>query len=118
MSSMTAPEFVSEEVRAGGVGLRGSVLNMKNAVVAFFWEGGEMRLGTLSVAIPGGVSSTIMGVRDSIIGRMLAERIAERVGKVAVVSVYLKTVSVDVAGKPLLELSSRLLSKLGGGVEP
>ena len=118
MSSMTVPEVVSDEVRAGEVGLRGSAFEMKNAVVAFFWEGGEMRLGTLSIAIPGGVSSTIIGARDSIIGRMIAERMAERVGKVVLVSVYLKTLSVDAAGKPLLELSSKLLRKLGGGVEP
>ncbi|RLI37151.1 hypothetical protein DRO55_01980 [Candidatus Bathyarchaeota archaeon] len=102
----------------GGIKLTASMLVMENAIIAFFWDGDKMRLGTLSVAIPGGVSSTILGERDSVFGRIIAENFAERVGKVALVSVNLRSLSVDRAGRAIIRLATTLIKRYtdaGGG---
>jgi len=58
----------------------------------------EDRLGTLAVAIPQRekmlgppTSSILLGDRNIIIARLLAERLAEKTGKIALASVFTKT---------------------------
>jgi hypothetical protein len=66
---------------------------LENAVVAFFFEN-RMRLGTLALAMPGtgeiavGRSSVLVGGKYIMTTRALAERLAGRSGKIALVSLF------------------------------
>lgn len=79
-------------------------LETKNANLILLSEG-EDQLGTMAVAIPQGekmlgppTSSILLGDRNVIIARLLAERLAEKTGKLALTSVFVKTkVEKDVA---------------------
>ncbi len=73
-------------------------LEMKNSCLVFLSES-EERLGTLAVAVPklqdpiGSVSSSvILGDRNVISARTFAEYLASKKNKIALVSVYLKSV--------------------------
>lgn len=65
----------------------------ENAVVAFFFED-RMRIGTLAIAMPGtgevavGRSSVLVGGKYLMPSRALAERLAGKSGKIALVSLY------------------------------
>lgn len=66
---------------------------LENAVVAFFFED-RMRMGTVAIAMPGtgevavGRSSVLVGGKYLMATRALAERIAGKAGKIALVSLF------------------------------
>lgn len=68
-------------------------LQLENAVVAFFFED-RKRLGTVAIAMPGtgevaaGRSSVLVGAKYIMTTRALAERLAAKTGKIAVVSLF------------------------------
>jgi hypothetical protein len=88
-------------------------LDTKNASLALLSEG-EDQLGTLAVAIPQKgkmvgppLSSILLGDRNIMIARILAERLAERMRKIALVSVFTKTFGEREAGPILLKLMDK-----------
>lgn len=85
-------------------------LEMKNASLVLLSES-EDQLGTLAVALPQApkiigppLSSIILGDRNTILARTLAERIAQKTEKIALISVFTKTVNESEAGPILLKL--------------
>ncbi len=66
---------------------------LENAVIAFFFED-RMRMGTLAIAMPGtgevavGRSSVLVGGKYIMTSRALAERLAGKSGKIALVSLF------------------------------
>ena len=84
--------FEEAELERGGLLLRISLLEMDNAVVAFFYEG-RITLGTLAFALPGSreikaqTSSILLGGRYLLASRALAERVTAALGKMSLVSV-------------------------------
>ncbi len=66
---------------------------LENAVIAFFFED-RMRLGTVAIAMPGtgevavGRSSVLVGGKYLMTSRALAERLAGRSGRIALVSLF------------------------------
>jgi len=66
---------------------------LENAVIAFFYEN-RIRLGTVAIAMPGtgevaaGRSSVLVGGKYIMTTRALAERIAGKSGKIALVSLF------------------------------
>lgn len=66
---------------------------LENAVIAFFFED-RMRLGTLAIAMPGkdevaaGRSSVLVGGKYLMTSRALAERLAGKSGRIALVSLF------------------------------
>ena len=66
---------------------------LENAVIAFFFED-RMRLGTLAIAMPGtdeiavGRSSVLVGGKYLMTSRALAERIAGKSRRIALVSLF------------------------------
>ena len=90
-------------------------LETKNASLVLLSEG-EDQLGTLAVAIPQKreivgppLSSVLLGDRNVMIARILAERLAERMKKIALVSVFSKTVSEREAGSIFLKLVEKTI---------
>ena len=73
--------FQETQLERDGIVFRLKLLDLENAVVAFFCEG-PMRLGTLAFALPGLIeatattSSVLLGGKYLIVTRSLAERIA------------------------------------------
>ena len=98
---------------------------LENATVAFFFED-RMRLGTVAIAMPGsgevavGRSSVLMGGKYIMTTRALAERLAGKTGKMALVSLFteldeaeaLRTYAklLDKASLPVAVSESRRLS--------
>lgn len=66
---------------------------LENAVIAFFFEE-RKRMGTLAIAMPGtgevavGRSSVLVGGKYLMTTRALAERLAGKTGKIALVSLF------------------------------
>lgn len=86
-----------EEMKENGTSFLALRLETKNADLVLFSEG-EDRLGTLAVAVPQRekmlgppTSSILLGDRNIIVARLLAERLAEKTGKLALASVFSKT---------------------------
>jgi len=90
-------------------------LETKNANLILLSEG-EDNLGTLAVAIPQkekmlgpSMSSVLLGDRNVIVARLLAERLAEKTGKIALASVFAKTVAEKDVGPVFLRLFDKTL---------
>lgn len=70
-----------------------SLLDLKNAAVAFFYDGEEMKLGTVAFAMPGlgeakaTTSSVLLGGKNLLLSRALAEKVAAYFRKMSLISV-------------------------------
>jgi hypothetical protein len=92
-------------------------IETENANQLFLSEG-EDRLGTLAVALPQQqklvgppLSSILLGDRNQVIARILAEFLAQNTKKIALVSVFTKTVSEQEAAPILRKLMDKVLKK-------
>jgi len=92
-------------------------LETKNANLILLSEG-EDQLGTLAVAIPQAekmlgppLSSILLGDRNTITARLLAERLAQKTGKIALASLFAKTISEREAGPVFLKLFEKTLKE-------
>jgi hypothetical protein len=92
-------------------------IETENANQLFLSEG-EDRLGTLAIALPQQqkligppLSSILLGDRNIMIARILAERLAQNTKKIALVSVFTKTVSEQEAAPILRKLMDKVLKK-------
>lgn len=87
----------------------------KNSIMLMLSEK-EDKLGTMAIAVPkpkdliGSVtSSVLLGDRNVISSRMFAEYVASKKGKIAVVSVYVETVTELEAQSFFMHLIDRLM---------
>jgi hypothetical protein len=87
--------------------LYGSISELENAVLAFFWVGEKPKLGGLSITLPDRSSSQLLGDRDEMLSRMIGERIASDYEKMALVSTNLP---MGFDGKTVLGLLNELLN--------
>ena len=87
--------------------MRCGVLELENAVVALFWEGEEPKLGSTTVTLPDMASTQLLGDRDQLIGRVLGTHLAEKYGKMALVSTHISKGYGEEIGKTLLDLAKR-----------
>lgn len=92
-------------------------LETKNSCFVLLSEA-EDRLGTLAAAVPPAAkiiqtstSSILLGDRNTVTVRMLAERLASTSNKIALVSVFLKTVNETEASHVLLKLMKSVVGK-------
>jgi len=95
----------------------------KNANILLLSEG-EDQLGTLAVGVPQKdrmlgppMSSVLLGDRNVIVARLLAERLAEKTGKIALASVFAKSVAEKDAGSVFLKLFDKALEEKKEGEE-
>ena len=114
---MSQAIIVQEEAREKDSLFRATYIEMKNASLLFLSEKDD-ELGTLAVAIPQTrqitgppLSSILLGDRNIMIARLLAERLTEKIKKIALVSVFLKTVDEREAGPILLRLLEKTISE-------
>ena len=116
---MSRAKVVREKVVENGTSFLALFLELKNASLAVLSEGDD-QLGTLAVALPQApkmigppLSSILLGDRDAMIARVLAERLAHRTKKIALASVFTKTISEREAGPVFLKLIEKTAGKTG-----
>ena len=83
-----------------------------------FLSEGEDKLGTLAVAIPqperligSPLSSILLGDRNMMISRVLAELLAQKTKKISLVSVFVKSVSEKEAAPILRKLLENIIKR-------
>ncbi|MCD6529512.1 hypothetical protein J7L06_04405 [Candidatus Bathyarchaeota archaeon] len=103
------------EVLSGEKKFTAVKLTLENAVLTLLSEG-EERFGTLAVAIPQrsgmlgpSISSVLLGDRESMLTRMLAEQLAHVTGKISLVSLFTRTVYGGEAAKLYMRLFDGVL---------
>ena len=114
---MSRANIIKEEIVEGETTFFAVYIETKNATQLFLSEG-EDKLGTLAVAIPQPqklvgppLSSILLGDRNIMIARVLAELLAQNTKKIALVSVFTKTVSEKEAAPILRKLMEKTLRK-------
>jgi hypothetical protein len=114
---MQRAKIVKEELRENGKLFLALSLETGNANILFLSEG-EDRLGTLAVAMPQAqrmlgppLSSILLGERNTLTARLLAEQLAKRTERIALVSVFAKTLTEREASAVFLKLFEKTLQK-------
>jgi hypothetical protein len=107
---MQSAKVVQREIKENETTFRTLRLETQNSTIMLLSEG-EDQLGTLAVALPQTqrmlgppVSSVLLGDKSVILARMMAERLAAQTGKIALASVFTKTLAEKEAGPILLKL--------------
>lgn len=100
--------FSTKSVKLDENQLYGSIGELENAVIAFFWVGERPKLGSLSVTLPDKSSSQLLGDRDEMLSKMIGERLASNFRRIALVSTNLP---VGFEGRVVLRLLNDMLSE-------
>jgi hypothetical protein len=115
VKTMERAKIVKDEIIEQNIRFLAVYLETKNACLVLLSER-EDRLGTLAIAVPrtGSVtgpppSSILLGDRNIITARMFAEYVASRKRKIALVSIYLETISETQSQSILKRLLERVL---------
>ena len=106
-------DFFKGSIQHQDMPLHGAMAKLSNAVLALFWSGDTPLLGTLTVSLPDGGSSPLLGDRDRQMGLILGSHIAKETGVMALVSVHLPAGVGQDVGRSLLVLVRDLLERLG-----
>ncbi|MDH5447788.1 MAG: proteasome assembly chaperone 4 family protein [Candidatus Bathyarchaeota archaeon] len=112
---MPRATIVKEEILEKNMRLLAIYIETKNAVLVLLSEA-EDQLGTLAASVPPTaeliatplLSSVLLGDRNTTTARMLAERLANKTGKIGLVSIYLKTISETEANPVLMKLFEKV----------
>ena len=114
---MSQAKIVKETIVERDTPFLAIYLETKNASIILMSEG-EDQLGTLAVAIPQPqklvgppLSSILLGDRNVMIVRVLAELLAKNTKKIALVSVFIKTFGETEAAPILRKLMEKTLRK-------
>jgi len=105
-------DIMEERLEVNSRVFRVNFLQLENAVVAFFFEE-RMRMGTVAIAMPGagevavGRSSVLVGGKYMMTTRALAERLAAKARKIAVVSLFTELDETEA-----LRMYAKLLDKI------
>jgi len=117
-------KVIKEEIQQQGISFLAVYVEAKNSIMIMLSEK-EDKLGTLAIAVPkpkdllGSVtSSVLLGDKNVISSRMLAEYVASKKGKIAIVSVYLETVTEVQAQSFFMHLVEKLLKSESSKKEP
>ena len=112
---MERAKVVKEELQQQGINFLAVYVEAKNSIMIMLSEK-EDKLGTLAIAVPkpkdllGSVtSSVLLGDKNVISARMFAEYVASKKGKIAMVSVYLETVTEVQAQSFFMHLIDKLI---------
>lgn len=114
---MSPAKIVREEIEENNQHFSAVYLETKNASLILLSEG-EDQLGTLAVAIPQKqrmvgppLSSILLGDRNVITARLFAERLAQKMNKIGLASIFIKSISEREAGPILVKLFEKTMKK-------
>jgi hypothetical protein len=116
-SRLSRAKIVKEEIVERDTTFFALYIETKNANQLFLSEG-EDKLGTLAVAVPqpekmigSPLSSILLGDRNMMVTRVLAELLTQKTLKISLVSVFTKSVSEQEAAPILRKLLDKTLRK-------
>ncbi|MBS7625032.1 hypothetical protein KEJ29_05595 [Candidatus Bathyarchaeota archaeon] len=105
-----------EETVEEGKRLLATVIELGNSYMVLLSEGDEENLGTLAASIPSQLglsrlplSSILLGERNAITARLIAERLAAITNKIVLVSVFLRSINEVKAGQIFIRLLEKIL---------
>jgi hypothetical protein len=108
---------IRDELVEQGITFLATYFETENADIVMMSESTD-RLGTLAVAMPQQqnlvgpvVSSVLLGDRNTMISRVLAELLAKQTKKIGLVSVFLRSISEQEAASILKSLLEKILKK-------
>ncbi|MGP3667695.1 MAG: hypothetical protein ACKD6N_05595 [Candidatus Bathyarchaeota archaeon] len=89
------------------------IMEFENAVFGFFFKKGEVKIGTIAVAVPrvgliSQTSATVFGHKNMNLTRLLAECLSSKFNKIAFSSVFIQDEDDIHISKVLLELVKNL----------
>jgi hypothetical protein len=99
-------QFKTESIDVEGKILFGALAELDNAVLCIIWMGQPPKLGSITATLPNKTSGQLLGERDTVLSRMIGERLVSRYGKMVIVSSHLPPDYK--AGKEILELVKKL----------
>lgn len=115
--TLSRAKIIKEELVEKDTRFLAVLVETENANQLFLSEG-EDKLGTLAVAIPqpeklvgAPLSSILLGDRNTMISRVLAELLAHKTKRISLVSVFVKSVSEQEAAPILRELLEKTLKR-------
>lgn len=113
---MSEIRVVREGVEDGEIKFAASLFEVENAAIAFFDEVGSMKLGTLAIGIPqfnrqSCISSVLLGDRNALITKVLAEQLVRAFNKIALVSSHLAVIQENRTHTLLIRLAKKLCDK-------
>ncbi|MEM1606547.1 MAG: proteasome assembly chaperone 4 family protein [Candidatus Bathyarchaeia archaeon] len=115
---MNRVKVFHEETVEEGRRLSATVIELGNSYIVLLSEGDEENLGTLAVSIPSRLelsrlplSSILLGERNTITARLIAERLAAFTNKIVLVSTFLKTINEVKAGQVFLRLLEKIMKE-------
>jgi hypothetical protein len=103
----------TQKLSEGDITFYLTFIEIENAVFAFYTTTDNPKLGTLAVAIPQpkdglSVSSVLLGERNRILTKILAERLSQSVNKITIASTHLDEISDNRSGRLLLQLTQQI----------
>ena len=108
---------IKDELVEQGITFLVTYFETENAGIILISENTD-RLGTLAIAMPQQqklvgpvVSSVLLGDRNTMISRVLAELLAKKTKKIGLVSIFLKSISEQEAPPILKSLLEKILKK-------
>ncbi|NIR87344.1 hypothetical protein GWO13_07165 [Candidatus Bathyarchaeota archaeon] len=114
---MPNAKVVKEKIRERDKLFSALYLEVENAGLVLLSEG-EDQLGTLAAAIPQKqkmvgppLSSILLGDRNVVTARLFAERLAAKMNKIALASVFIKSIGEREAGPILVRLFEKTVNK-------
>jgi hypothetical protein len=108
------PKTFRKSIEAEGKKFSVIIFELENAVFSFFFEDDLERVGTIALAIPQtastlNVSSILLGDRNIIPARILAEFFASKFKKMSFSSVFSKQINDTQISKILLSLAKAVV---------
>jgi len=121
---LSKAKIFREEIEEAGSTYSAILLEMENAYLFLLSEGGE-RLGTLAVSLPPKpgiigppLSSILLGERNAALSRMLAERLAQKLRRLVLVSIFTRTIKEEKVYSTFLNLLDKVLKRVEAENEP
>jgi len=121
---LSKAKIFREEIEEAGSTYSAILLEMENAYLFLLSEGGE-RLGTLAVSLPPKpgiigppLSSILLGERNAALSRMLAERLAQKLRRLVLVSIFTRTIKEEKVYNTFLNLLDKVLKRVEAENEP
>ena len=105
-----------ESLEEEGKKLSGCLIKLENATIVLFDEEENIRLGTLAAGMPefGGnhhISSVLLGDRNAMDAKLLAERVSAATGGIVLISIHLEPLAGLGSLIPLMKLAMKLVEK-------
>ncbi len=117
---MERAKIVKDEIIEQNMHFLAVYMETRNSCLILLSEN-EDKLGTLAIAVPKPrdmlgppSSSVLLGDKNAISARMFAEYIASRKGKIALVSIYLETISEMQAQSIFMKLIEKVVKTEAG----